>query len=104
MSQTPNLDELMKPENGEALVRTGAEMYNTRLKALLEPEHNNEYVAVHVGSGDYYIARTATAAIRKLGEQHPSDGLMFVRKIGDEPEYGLAARLSGKDTAFGANK
>jgi hypothetical protein len=36
----------------------GLTIYNDRLKALLEPEHNNEWVAIHVDTSDYATGKT----------------------------------------------
>lgn len=104
MSLEQNIADLGKPENIDALTKKGAEIYDTRLKTLLEPDHNGEFVAIHIGSGDYYVARTASAASRMLLESHPPDGLMVLQKIGNEPEYALASRLFPKDIQANVNK
>ncbi len=69
----------------------GQAVYETK-KSLLEPEFNNQYVAIHVDTGDYAVAKTSAAATRALHLRH-SPGRAYTRKIGNEPEYGLAARL-----------
>lgn len=69
----------------------GQDVYETK-KSLLEPEFNNQYVAIHVDTGDYAVAKSSAAATRALHQRH-SPGRAYTRKIGNEPEYGLAARL-----------
>jgi hypothetical protein len=68
------------------------EIYDSKLKTLLEPKHDNEYVAIHVDSGDHTVARSTGDAMRAIRKIHP-EGQLLLRKIGSEPEYGLAARL-----------
>jgi len=36
----------------------GLAIYNDKLKAILEPDHNNEFVVIHVDTGDYAIGKT----------------------------------------------
>jgi len=69
----------------------GQAIYETK-KSLLEPEFNNQYVAIHVDTGDYAVAKSSASATRALHQRHPP-GRAYSRKIGNEPEYGLAARL-----------
>ena len=75
------------------LSRQGLALYDTKLKPLLEPEHNGQFVAIHVDTGDYATGRSSSVATQALLKRHPIDGRLVVRKIGPEPEFGLAARL-----------
>ena len=85
------------PSLREELSRRGKAIYETRLKALVEPQCNNQYIAIHVDSGDYVVAKSTGAATRALLKTHPLDGRIYLRKIGDEPDYSLAVRiLAGK--------
>jgi hypothetical protein len=72
----------------------GRAIYNDSLKHLLEPTHDGQAIAIHVDSGDYAIASTVGNAMRAMRAKH-SSGPLFLRRIGSEPEYGLAARLFG---------
>ena len=76
------------------VLQSGIVIYE-RLKASLEASSPNQYVAIHVDSGDFEVARSSSLATRGLLQRHPRDGRLFGRRIGDEPEYGLAARLFG---------
>ncbi len=71
----------------------GHALYDTTLKAQLEPEHNNRFVALHVDTGDYEVARTSAEATRAMQKRRPLDGRLYIRRIGPELEYGPAARL-----------
>jgi hypothetical protein len=77
-------------ERAEIAAR-GQAIYDEK-KTLLEPEFSNQYVAIHVDTGDYVVAKNSASATRALHARH-SPGRAYTRKIGDEPEYGLAARL-----------
>ncbi len=84
----------------EELSARGEAIYDT-LRAQLEPAHERKFIAIHVDSGDYEIARTTVEAVRALRQRRPVDGRMFARKIGTEPEYGLAARILVSDSLGG---
>lgn len=79
-------------------VRTlGNAIYTEQLQAKLEPKYNNQYVALHVDSGDYSVAKSTGVATRDLLKRHAVDGRIYLRRIGNEPEYALASRiLSGE--------
>ena len=67
-------------------------IYDSQLKAILEPEFVGKFVSIHIDSGDYAVAPYAGDAIRKMRETY-NKGSLVTMKIGSEPEYGLAARL-----------
>jgi hypothetical protein len=85
------------------LGRIGERIYETQLKAELEPECDRQYIAIHVDTGDYAVAHTAGDAMRAINGKHP-DSRWYVRRIGDEPEYGLAARIIASDMIAGNRK
>jgi hypothetical protein len=92
---TSNHNPLVAENVLEELSARGQAIYD-KLKSQLEPEHNNKFVAVHVDTGDYAIARSSGDAMRAMHKLHP-DSRLFIRKIGDEPEYGLTARILASD-------
>lgn len=81
----------------EDLSARGQAIYEAQLKSRLEPEHDRRFVAVHVDSGEYAVARSSAEAVRALRRLRPGDGRLYVRRIGSEPEYGLAARILQSD-------
>ena len=88
---------------GEDVVRLGSELYERRIRAQVEPTSPNQFVAIHVDSGDYSVAPSSSAATRMLRTRHPADGRIFVRRISDEPDYGMSMRiLAGENTPFSA--
>src|SRR5690348_11482378 len=78
------------------LARLGSSIYDEQLRAILEPRYDNQFVTIHVDTGDYTVARSSGNAMRAMHKLHP-DSRLFVRKIGSEPEYGLAARILAAD-------
>ena len=82
----------------------GAAIYAAQLKAAMEPQRNNQYIAIHIDSGDYAAAKTTAAATRELLRRHPADGRIYLRKIGDEPEYELAGRILSGERQAGQTK
>lgn len=87
----PELSDVLADELGAR----GMAIYENRLKAVLEPTCDRQFVAIHLDSGDYEVARTSGNAMRAIRKKHPRDGRLFIRKIGDEPEYQLSARILG---------
>ena len=75
------------------LSRRGLAIYDQKLKVLLEPSNNDQYVGIHVPSEDYAVGRSSGDAMRAILRRHPVDGQVVIRKIGPEPDYGLAARV-----------
>ncbi len=94
---------LVSDEALEELSERGQALYAT-LRAQIEPEHDRKFVAIHVDSGDYEIARSSGDAMRAMHKRRPADGRLYIRKIGTEPEYGLAARLLASDMRAGEAK
>ena len=48
------------------VTRRGRALYEAKLKAVLEPEYNNRFVAIHPDSGEYAVADST-------GERHAGD-------------------------------
>ena len=61
------------------LLGRGKRIYEERLKVELEPEHNNEIVAVEVESGDYFLGRREIEAYDKAVAKHPGKQFAFLR-------------------------
>ncbi len=80
----------------EELDQLGAAIYE-KLKSLLEPEFDRKFVTIHVDTEDYAVGKNSSTATRSILERHPVDGRLYCRKIGNEPEYGLAARIMASD-------
>lgn len=83
---TPSPDNLVSDDYLEELAHRAEAIYEDELKALLEPEHNNEFVAIHVETGDYAVAANFRQAKRTMLGRHAIDGKLVVMKIGPEPD------------------
>ncbi len=79
-------------EDMAELSTRGQAVYEAK-RPLLEPEFNNQYVVIHVDTGEHVIGKTFNAAHREMLKRRPLDGRLYGRRIGDEVEYGLATRL-----------
>lgn len=95
MSQREQADEV------DELTQRGLAIYNHKLKAVLEPEYNNQFIAIHADSEDYTIADSTGNAMRAMRKIHAT-GRLLLMKIGPEPEYGLAARILASDMIAGS--
>jgi len=65
----------------EEFARRAEEFYAARLKAGLEREHMDEYVAIEPESGDYFLARSSRDAVRAARRAYP-DRLTHVMRVG----------------------
>ena len=65
-------------------------IYSSTLKALLENQHRDRYVAVEPDSGTYFLADTFSEAVRAARSQYP-DRLSFVIHIGHPAAIHLGA-------------
>ena len=89
----------MKPSQ---LAQKALTIYETHLKAVLEPEYNGKVVAVHVDSGDYIVADTHTTAGKAMDDLH-LEGLFVTLTIGPptKGDFAVAQRvLAGQKLVF----
>ena len=70
----------------------GQAIYSSQLQHLNDYAQN-QFVAIHIDTGDFEIGRTSAAAMRAMRQKIKADGRIFVRKIGSEPQYSLGARI-----------
>jgi len=81
----------------DAVARRGLEIYEGKLKTLLEPEHFGEVVAIHVDSSDYAVAPSSPEAMRAMRRVHPS-GLLFLYTVEPAQDCSLARPMMGLGT------
>lgn len=74
------------PEATDALSESGQRLYDKRLRGLLEPEHNNEFVAIEPETEAYFLGLTGLAALRAGREALP-DKLFYLLRIGSDAAY-----------------
>ena len=83
---------MTSPESQD-VARRGLSLYETRLRSLLEPQHREDYVAIEPDSGDYFLGKTLSEAIRSARQAHPQR-LAFALRVGHSNtiELGVMAR------------
>ncbi len=76
-----------------AFVRRAEEIYAARLRAVLEPEHMDEFVAIEPESGDYFLGRTLREAVRAARDAYP-DRLTHSMRVGHKAaiHFGMHVR------------
>ena len=74
------------PETTDTLAESCQRLYDERLRAQLEPEHNNQFVAIEPESGRYFLGSTGLAALR-AGRQALPDKLFYLLRVGSDAAY-----------------
>jgi hypothetical protein len=93
------LKDRLQTDKAEEVMRLGSKIYENRIRQVVEPDAHGQFVAIHVDSGEYAVARTSSSAIRAIRATHPPDGRIFLRRISDEPDYGLSMRILAGENA-----
>ena len=58
-------------QSDDSVAEKARKIYEERLKAELEPAHNDEFVAVEPESGDFFLGKTLSEAIGASRAKHP---------------------------------
>jgi hypothetical protein len=77
-------------EPADDLAEGGQRLYDGRLKALLEPEYEGEFIAIDPDSERYFLGPTGLAALR-AGRKELPDKLFYLLCVG----YVAAYRVGG---------
>jgi hypothetical protein len=83
----------MRSQDLDELVRSAEQLYEDKLRELLEHDHADEFVAVEPVSGDYYLGRTLSEVIGAARNAHP-DRLSHAMRIGHKAalHFGVSLR------------
>jgi hypothetical protein len=73
-------------EATDALADNGQRIYDERLRAQLEPEHNNQFVAIEPESERYFLGSTGLEALHAGREAIP-DKLFYLLRVGSDAAY-----------------
>lgn len=73
------------------MARRGIAVYDNKLKATLEPEHNGKAVAINVDTGEYIIADDPPEARRLFREKYATPNGVSMT-IGPETDLLMLAR------------
>src|SRR2546421_891473 len=77
------------------LVERGQNTYSRKLASILEPSHDGEFVAIEPDSGQYFLGRTASAAL-VAGHTAIPNKLFYLTRVGRETAHtvgGHATRI-----------
>jgi hypothetical protein len=81
----------LRKEGAEAtddLAESGQRLYDERLRGLLEPEHEGEFVAIEPETKRYFLGPTGLAALRAGRREFP-DKLFYLLRVGRDAAYRL---------------
>jgi hypothetical protein len=81
----------------DSLASQGEMLYTQRIKAIVEPAHMGEYIAIEVVSGDYFLGMTLVEAATKARAAYPQRRVHFI-KIGSS----VVRRLRAQKILLGA--
>jgi hypothetical protein len=82
---------LLTPQ--DEIAALGEQIYETRLRQVLEPDHVGKYVAIDVKSDDYVIADTILDAAQGLAAKNAGVE-SYVIKIGYSAAVAMGSRLT----------
>ena len=83
----------MADPNVDQFVGQAEQIYATRLRAVLEPAHVDEFVAIEPESGDYFLGKTLSDAMGAARRSYP-DRLAHAMRIGHKTalHFGMHVR------------
>jgi hypothetical protein len=82
----------MNSTETEGFARKAEEIYANRWQASLEQSHMNEFVAIEPESGDYFLGKTLSEAIRAARRAYP-DRLSHAMRVGHRTAIHLGVLL-----------
>ena len=65
--------------NPEEVAKAGQELYESRLKELLEPESNGRFVVIDPTAGNYSVGSTVIEALEKTEMANPNADFHVIR-------------------------
>jgi hypothetical protein len=77
------------------VVRKAKEIYVAKLRDLLEPEHNGEYLVIDVNSGEYEVGQDRKTVLKRIHERLPEGRFLGVC-VGFHPVGVLRTALNRK--------
>ena len=72
--------------------RRGKEIYQKKIKHLVEPQDTGKFIVIDVQSGDYEVDEEHIAASDRLRQRHPA-AVTYAGKVGYQAAYSLGGRL-----------
>ena len=85
------------PTDREKLIARGKELYQTKIRHLVEPQEKGKFLALDVATGDYAFAQSLGVATQELLERKPEAIIHSVR-IGYPTVYRFHSLLKPSKT------
>ncbi len=86
----------------EDIARRGQELYEQKIRQVVEPEHEGRFLVVDVESGDYEVADDDLTASDKLLERRPG-AMLYGLRVGRGYAYRLGGRFPDSSDEAGAS-
>jgi len=83
----------MISEKSADVARRAKQLYEEKLRFMLENEQHGKYVAIEPESGDYFLGATYSEAVMTAREKHP-DHISFVIRIGHDAAIHIGGMAS----------
>jgi hypothetical protein len=91
-------------EEFDRISNTAWDIYNRKLKVVLEPDRNGQVVAIHIDTEDFEVARNSPDARFTLRRRHP-EGPISTIDIGPvDPFDPLSPRMIGNQLMAGQQR
>lgn len=88
-------ENMAQATSNKDIARRGQEIYESRIRALVEAEHKGKFLVLDVNSGDYEIDAEDIAAMKRARAKHP-EAVFYIARIGFSSAYHLGGRLRAK--------
>ena len=82
----------MAIDDTTAFVQKAEMIYEARLQALLEPEHEDEFVAIEPESGEYFLGKTMNDTAKTARSAYPGR-MTHVMRIGHRTALHLGLHI-----------
>ena len=76
-----------EPHPPELMGELGKEIYDQDIKHLVEPDHNEEIVAIDVDSRKWALAKQEREAVNQLRQHHPEAFNILTVRVGSWAVY-----------------
>ena len=83
----------MVSAQSQDIARRGGQLYEERLRAVLEPTHRGQFIAIEPDSGDHFLGTTNSEVVAAARKAYP-DRLSLVLRIGYPATYYLGNSLT----------
>jgi len=79
----------------EEIARRGREIYENKIRALVEPHGKGQFVVIDIDSGDYEMDSDHVIAARRARAKHPVS-LFYSMRVGSPFFARLGSGIAGK--------